>query len=215
MSRFDIRLMGGLLLLAAGTLLLLQNFEVLPFDLAWVWAILTGLGGAFFGYVLVRDRSNWWAIIPAVILLDLAVLIVLDTAWPALGDLWAGSFFLGGVGLAFWLVYLARREHWWAIIPAGVLTTLAVVAGLSDNLPGVDTGGLFFAGLGVTFAVVGLVPAAEGRRMRWPWIPAAALVVLGVLVATPFAQWINVLGPAALVVAGVIVLIRALRPRVS
>ena len=37
--------------------------------------------------------------------------------------------FLGTIGLSFWVIYLTRRDFWWAVIPGGALMTLALVAG--------------------------------------------------------------------------------------
>ena len=34
---------------------------------------------------------------------------------------WGGALFLGCIGIAFWVIYLADRARWWGIIPGGVL----------------------------------------------------------------------------------------------
>jgi hypothetical protein len=59
---------------------------------------------------------------------------------------------LGGIGLAFWPI--SRRQERWALIPAGVLTTLAVVTFLPDLVGTDSTPGIFFLGLALTFALV-------------------------------------------------------------
>jgi hypothetical protein len=217
LRRFDPRIVWGLFLLAAGVLTLLQNLGVLPTGASLLWAVLSGAGGLFFLYVYVSDRANWWALIPGAILSCIAAAVGLAVTGLELAERWAGPLILGGVGLAFWAVYLARREHWWAIIPGGVMATLAVVA-MTDTVfqrmdRRIETGGIFFIGLGLTFALVGLAPAPQ--RMRWAFIPALVLLVMGLLIFAAAEQWLGFLWPAALILAGLYLVLRTLRPRTS
>jgi hypothetical protein len=177
-----------------------------------------GGAGLFFLYVYLADRANWWALIPGIILLDLAVVVALSLTRLALLEDWAGPLVLGGIGLSFWAVYLARREHWWAIIPGGVLFTLAAVAGMDTVFQRmerrVDTGGVFFVGLGLTFALVGLLPIPRGR-MRWAFIPALVLVIMGLFIFAAAEQLLNYLWPVALILFGLYLVFRTFRPRPS
>lgn len=218
MRRFDLRIAWGVFLMAAGALALLQNFNILTGALNLLWAFLLGLAGVFFLYAYVSNRANWWALIPGIILLALTALVALGVTAPALAEAWGGPLFLGGIGLSFWAVYLANREHWWAIIPGGVLLTLAVVASMETVFQRteqrVETGGLFFVGLGLTFALVGLLPAPRGR-MRWAFIPALVLLLMGLLVFAAAEQLINYLWPVALILVGLYLVFRTFRPRPS
>ena len=207
MKWLKVHIIGGVLLIAAGILFLLQNFGVLAIG-AYVWPILFGSGGLVFLYVFLTSRANWWAIIPGLVLLSLAAVSVLDQFAPQVGENWGGAIFLGGIGLAFWMIYFVKREHWWAVIPGGVLFTLALVAGLSSVLAGVEVSGVFFLGLGLTFALLAFLPTPEGR-MKWPLIPAGVLLVLGLLIAAAATEIINYLWPAALILAGGYLLFRA------
>ena len=94
---------------------------------------------------------------------------------------WVGAMFLGMIGLAFWIVYLTNHDHWWAIIPGGVMLTLAAVSAVAPFAGGFATGGLFFLGMGLTFALVGVIPTPQGR-MTWAFIPAAVMGIMGLLV---------------------------------
>ncbi|MPN60513.1 hypothetical protein SDC9_208241 [bioreactor metagenome] len=76
------------------------------------------------------------------------------------------------------MVYILRREFWWAVIPAGVMFTLALVAWVAQY-NGFASGATFFLGLAATFAVLGLMPI--GRNEKWPWIPAGICAVFGTL----------------------------------
>jgi len=78
----------------------------------------------------------------------------------------------------------------------------------------VETGGIFFIGLGLTFALVGLLPAPRGR-MRWAFIPALVLLVMGLLIFAAAEQFINYLWPVALILVGLYLVFRTFRPRPS
>jgi hypothetical protein len=198
---------GGILLVAAGILLLLQALGLLAGGLDLLWVLLFGAGGAVFVYVFLVNRANWWAVIPGFVLLSLAALMAFDWLAPELGGDWEGALFLGGIGLAFWVVYLASRENWWAVIPGGVLLTLALVVGLSSGLEGVEVGGVFFLGLGLTFGLLSLVRTPEGR-MKWALIPAAVLLVMGLLITATATAVLKYVWPAALVLVGLYLIVR-------
>jgi hypothetical protein len=114
--------------------------------------------------------------------------------------------------LSFWAVYLNDRAHWWAIIPGGVLLTLATIAGLSDYVPGEQIGGILFLGLALTFGLVYLLPFGEARQ-RWAIYPAAVLLIMALLIMASVGQVINLLWPLALILAGLYIAYRTLRVR--
>jgi hypothetical protein len=209
MRRIDGRLIVGLLLIAAGLVYLLQNLGLITWGPV-VWAAAFLVGAVVFLAIFVRDRASWWAIIPGMTLLGLGGIMVLELVNPALEATWGGSLFLGAIGLSFLVIYLRDRSHWWAVIPGGVMATLALVAGL-DNLDlAFETGGIFFLGLGLTFLVVALLPA-NGENMRWAYFPAAALLAMGLLIGVGFERAINYLWPVALIVGGLFLLVQAAR----
>jgi len=200
------RVLWGSLLILAGILFLLQNIFAFEFgDL--FWTIILGLAGLFFLSVFISNRAQWWSLIPGVTLLSIALMILLSTLFPEVGELLSGSIVLGGIGLSFVLIYLTNREHWWTIIPAGVLLTLALVVGLESLISESDFISIFFVGLGITFAVVAILPTAEGK-MKWAWIPAGVLVLMGLLFSAFTGDSMAYLWPAALIVAGLYLIFR-------
>ncbi|HEU5327147.1 MAG: hypothetical protein ACTHMJ_12955 [Thermomicrobiales bacterium] len=187
MRRIDSRALWGTVLIIGGGVLLLLNTGVITFA-EWVWAgIFSIAGGVFLAYFLY-NRRQWGALLPASTLLGIGVVLGL----AALGGeyvQWGGSAFLALLGAGFAAVYFDRRERWWAIVPAGALFTLALVAAVGPTGQASLAGSLLFYGLALTFGVVYLVPAPQGRR-QWALFPAAACLLLGTLV-------LGTLGPAA------------------
>ena len=191
---------GGLLILA-GVLFLLDNLGLLTIgDL--IWAILLGLGGIAFLTVFITYRQNWWALIPGCTLVGVSITLFLDYFLPQVGSVASGLIILGSIGLAFLIIYLLNWENWWALIPAGVLFTLAVVAVLDEVYPQMDTGSVFFVGLGLTFAALAILPNPIGQ-MRWAFIPAVILIVIGIVIAAVQFPVLSVVFALALIVVGV------------
>jgi len=200
----------GSVLILAGIVFLLQNLGILPAGNLLI-AAGAGLVGVLFVGLFLGDRKQWWAIIPAIALIALAALMLMDIFFPGAAASWGGSFFLGVIGLSFLAVYITHREHWWALIPGGVMVTLAVVAGLGSNIEDdAITGGVFFLGLGMTFLLVAILPNPAGK-MTWAFIPAAVLVILGMSMVAFTANLIPYLVALIFIVVGALLLIRAVR----
>jgi len=200
-KRIDPAIFGGLVLILVGALYLLQTMGVLQDvgDVFW-GVIFLAAGGLFlFAYF----TGSWWAVIPGCVLAAIGVLILLPDSLEEFG----GAVFLGGIALAFWVVYFSStHERWWAIIPAGVLTTLAVVSFLPDMVGGVATGSFFFFGLAVTFLLVALL-----AKMSWAYYPALALVIVGLLVLLALGDIANYIWAVALVLGGGYLIYRSFR----
>jgi hypothetical protein len=210
MKRTDTGTIVGIALAGAGVLFLLLNLGLLAPVAPAIWVLLFALGGGAFLTVFWRDRAAWWALIPGFVLLSIGALIGLSEFAPAFDDTWGGSLVLGGIGLSFWAVYLTSRARWWAIIPGGVLLTLAALAGMSTRLAGQDLGWVFFLGLALTFGLVYLLPGAE-RRNTWAIYPAAGLLAMALLTMASMGPVINLIWPLALIVAGLYLAYRTLR----
>lgn len=201
-------IVGGILLISAGVIFLLNNLGMITLD----WEILIGplfvIGGLAFLIVFILNTNEWWALIPGLVLIALGIIIFMDANLSGGVDQFGGAIFLGFVGLAFLLIYVTHTDQWWAVIPGGTLLTLAGVT----LIPGeADTyvGAVFFLGMALTFALVYILPK-PGGRMKWALYPASILALVGVLVlfgATNLTQYIL---PLSLLIIGGFVLYRAL-----
>ncbi|MBN1249838.1 MAG: hypothetical protein JXC32_19405 [Anaerolineae bacterium] len=203
------RTLWGVLLVVLGLLFLLESLQILALGAAW--ALLFAAAGLVFGYTYLEDREAWWAIIPAMTLLSIAALIGVDTLLPEVGSLWGASIFLGGLSLSFWIIYFATRsEQWWALIPGGILLSLALSLAVEPFLADDVFAGLFMFGIAVTFALVYLLPNPEGR-MGWALIPAGVLTLVGVIILSVTTSYANLIWPVLLIVGGAYILARSLR----
>ena len=206
-TRFWLSIISGILLVAAGVIFLLGNLNILTLDWEVFIGPLFGLGGLVFLLVFVMNTKDWWALIPAFVLTAIGIIIFMDRTMPVVADQWSGAVFLGLLGLAFLIIYIFHREHWWAIIPGGVLLTLSGVTLVSDT----DfSGGLFFLGLAVTFGLIYFLPKPSGKS-KWALYPAAILLVLGIFVTLGEANVLNYFWPLALLIGGGYVLYRSLK----
>jgi hypothetical protein len=204
------RILWGIILIIGGILLLLDTFGYIHGG-SLFWTIVLALAGLLFVALYVTQHEHWWALIPGIIFLAIATTVGLNAFLPGFGDSSIqGTMILGGIGLSFLCVYLADRGNWWAIIPAGVMATLAIVAIPVVSDTALTSGGIFFLGLGITFALVALLPNSVGP-MRWAWIPAGILGVFGILLVISAENLINYIWPALLIIGGGALLVRAFR----
>ncbi len=203
MKRFDYRILIGAALILGGILMLLDKTGILKGAGSYFWAGVLAIAAGLFLFWFFSDRSKWWAAIPGFTLAGMAVSALLMDA-PG----WSGLATLGGIGVGFWAVYFRERSHWWAIIPGGVLLTLGLTSALTEAFNIIDTGGVFFVGLGITFLLVGLL-----ARMKWAYIPAAVLLLLGFFLGTPFVGALEYAWIGILMIAGIVLVISAARSK--
>jgi hypothetical protein len=79
-------------------------------------------------------------------------------------------------------------------------------------LLGFESGGIFLIGLGLTFGVLGFVPTEHGR-MRWAFIPAVVLILVGIFVTLAVYNLFAILWPLGLIAAGGMIIYFVIRTR--
>lgn len=97
--------------------------------------VLMAIALPFF-YVYLRDRRQWWALIPAYVMTAITVLILLP--FRMMPGEWVAAYVNFAVAAPFLYVYLRNRKHWWALIPAGITGAVGVaflVAGTAYLIP--------------------------------------------------------------------------------
>ena len=167
---------------------------------------------ATFGFVYATRRALWAAIVTYVMfVMGFMPLIAMSTR-PEL----AGIIMLFGIALPFFIIYFrAPDERFWAIIPAGILTTTSLLTAfvLLPGLPGPAyddriPNAILYAGIAITFAVVWL-----RHHKRW----ALLLTVLAAIMAVvnTFLGDLQQYWPVLVVLAGFYLLYSALRPKTA
>jgi hypothetical protein len=204
------QLVWALFLLAAGAFLLLKNNGVLRDlgDAIWggVFALM-GLG--FLAWFLV-DRRRHWRAIAGFPLLASGALFLLDWSGIGLGD-WQAALILLGLALGFWTALLTHDDNWWALIPAGALTLMAVLTGFQARLNEGAWLGVFFLGLGLVFGLLYLLRLGQ-QDTGWAGIPAAAFFLIGLVTLVSALKLTGVVAqwwPALLLAGGVVMLFLA------
>ncbi len=209
----DYRTIFGLLLILAGVLVGLQQFNLLQGS--WGDAVFVGLWAlaALYFYDMYRKNENqWWFGLLTLIFGSMALGSGLDLVLPGIGDAIGGAIFLGAIGLGFLLVYWRFHGNWWALIPAGVMFTLAIIA-IVDALPfemPFESGALLFLGIGITFLVLSRIQV-KGENLSWAIFPAVPLLLLGILIGFGTASSWNYVWPALIILFGVYFLVEAFR----
>jgi len=203
-------IIGGILLVALGTLLLLNNFKIIEFNFAMLIGPIIAVGGLVFLLVFIFDRKHWWALIPGCVLLGLGAAVLLGNLDGALADIWSPAIIFFGIGLSFWLIYINNNSNWWAIIPGGVLWSLALSSLLPQGL--LLSSSAFFLGIGLTFLLVWILPKPEGR-MKWALYPAGSLLLVGLITTFGAINWLKFIWPVALLIGGGFLLYLAIRKK--
>ncbi len=169
-------LVWGSLLIIFGVVGLVESFTDLS---TWAWvAILAATGLGIFG-IYLRDRSEWWPLIPAYALWAVAGLLALVELNVLDGEFLA-AYVLSAIALPFLVVYLQNRAQWWSLIPAYVLLAVAAMILLGETvlLPATFEATFVLTAIALPFLVVYL----RNRAQWWPLIPAYVLLSIAVMI---------------------------------
>lgn len=210
--RIRIRNTIGILLITIGGLLILQNLNIFSGDVEnIIWAVVFGVLGGFFISRYLARRENWGWLIPGVSLLGIGISNLVALI-PTIGDTYSEFIILFSIGFSLILIYLNDRIHWWALVPGGLLISLGIGSIVERFDPAwVDSGGVLFLGLGLTFLILFLLPTPYGR-LKWALIPALILLALGsVVVISENLAIGGFIGPAIIIIVGLLVLVNTIR----
>ena len=202
---------AGLILI--GGLFLLQTFGVISGVMPLLWAVLFATAGGIFFYVYWTNRQQWWTLIPGFALLGLGILIALAEYGPSSWDQIGAAIFLGSIGLGFLVVYFLNHDHWWAIIPGGVVLSVAIMIAVGAFVGEDDwIAAILFFGMTLTFVALAFLPSPTGR-MTWAFIPAVVLFLIGLIILGAATESMVYVLPIAIIAVGVYILVRALIKR--
>jgi hypothetical protein len=179
----------------------------------WVGALFLFMIALSFLLVYLNNRSRTWALLVAYIIGVLGIAPLMSTGGRDAA--YYGPIFLFAVALPFFILYFRSAQNWWAIIPAGSITVIAVIAALAiaglirNENEGGYANALLMGGLAATFAVIWL-------RHSKPWAKVVTIVLAALAVGSVFfATYSQILWPVAIILGGIYLLFTALRPRTA
>lgn len=177
----------------------------------WIGSAFLFLIALSFFVVYLSKRTNTWALLVAYIMGVLGIAPLMATG----GELAAyyGSVFMLAIALPFFVLYFRDSKNWWAVIPAGVMTTISILAGLAiagwirNEEQGGYANALLMGGLAATFAVVWLRNAKD-------WAKTVTIVLGALAVASIFfTSYTNIFWPLAIILTGGYLLFTSLQQK--
>jgi hypothetical protein len=197
---------GGVMLFLAITMLVVDSAGG-----EWVGVMFLLMFALAFLIVYLTNRVRTWALLVAYIF----GVISLAPMLAAIGDVagYFGAVIMFAIALPFFVVYFRTPENWWAIIPAGALSTIGVIvalaiAGVIDDAASAGFVNAFLmAGLAATFAVLWLQ-----HHRDWARIITLILAILAVA-SVFFFGYYEMFWPVAFICGGIYLLYLAFRPK--
>jgi hypothetical protein len=116
-------LIPAYVLCAIGLLVALLELEVLrdPFIAPFVLVVIA----LPFLLTFIRNRSQWWALIPTYVLLAVGLMVLLQDS-GAMDDDLVPPYVMFAIAIPFFVVFARNTKKWWALIPAGILTIIGI-----------------------------------------------------------------------------------------
>lgn len=148
--------------------------------------------------IYLRHQKQWWALIPAYVLLAIALMVGL-IGIRLLRNEAVATYVLWAIALPFLTVYLRDHKQWWALIPTYVLGTLGLMIGLIGV--GLLRSFLIPAYIMYVIAIPFFVVYARDQKQWWALIPAGIMTALGSAFMIASAAT-SMLVPAILILAG-------------
>lgn len=175
-------------------------------------ALLYSFALPFVVAYLTNTQNRKWALIPAYVFIVVGTIPWVSTR---VSGEWIGAMVMYAIALPFWVTFLTNSQRWWAVIPAGILTSIGITVWLigawsfSDHGLAVLSGGMNL-GIAATFFLVWLRRGTQ--PVEWAKIPAIAFLVFGLLTFT-FGVDFDLFWPVLLIAAGIMVVYFNLRPK--
>jgi hypothetical protein len=130
---------------AIAVLIAVEALDFLP-DVAISVYVLLAIACPFLA-VYLRNRSQWWWLIPAYTLAAVGGVVILAEA-VGVNDNLITAYVMFAIAAPFFVVYARNRSQWWALIPGGVMAAIGLGFLIAANAFAV-LGALALIGLGL------------------------------------------------------------------
>ena len=188
----------AVVLIGAGLLMFLSNFGLFGALPAFIWVCLLFALGALI-WTRLPERFPFWQRL--VIYIAVGIFAIISA------DAFAATVSLGFPAMAFAFVYLRNPRNWWAIIPAGVLTSVALLVTIETLFHRWDGTAFMMLGFAATFTLLYLLPKERGGQ-PWALYPAILWIVLTMMINDPVGDMPSWLLPVLLIGGGAFILWR-------
>jgi hypothetical protein len=197
-------IIGGALIMF-GILFLLNNFNIVDISVGAVFAGIFVLAGLIFLIVFLLDREQWWALIPGFVMMGVgATILVGDFAPHSAVDI-SGAVMLIFIALPFWIIYILKRDFWWALIPAGILSSIAFMTLIPGKYGDLDVA-IMFSGWAATFLLLYYL-----AKQKWALWPMLGLLAMAISFLAGAFDIFGYLWPIVIIGAGAYLIYRAMR----
>mgnify|MGYP000425955361 CR=1 FL=1 len=196
-------IIGGALILF-GVLFLLNNFNIVDISVSAVFAGIFVLAGLIFLIVFLMDHEQWWALIPGFVLMGVGATILVGEYLTVKGIDLAGAIMLLFIALPFWIIYIIRRDFWWALFPAGVMTSIALLTLVPGKYEDLGVSIMFF-GYAATFLLVYFL-----AKQKWAIWPTLGLAVMALAFLAGAFDIFGYIWPIAFIGGGAYLIYRAM-----
>jgi hypothetical protein len=123
-DRSDLTLLiPAYVLWAVAGLVALTTLDILPDEFIAMY-VLTAIALPFL-VVFVRDRAQWWALIPVYVLLAVGLMVGL-IASGILSELLIPAYVMFAVAIPFLVVFALNPKAWWPLIPGGIMAVIGL-----------------------------------------------------------------------------------------
>ncbi|MGB8253000.1 MAG: hypothetical protein WCF08_07265, partial [Anaerolineaceae bacterium] len=104
-----------------------------------------------------------------------------------------------------WIIYILKRDYWWALFPAGALTSIAIMTLIPAKSGDLGVSIMFFGWAG-TFLLVYFL-----ANQKWAIWPAIGLLAMAISFLAGAFDVFGYLWPIVIIGAGAYLIYRAMR----
>jgi hypothetical protein len=123
-------LIPAYVLAAVAVLVAMTQIDLL--DDLWIAPYVLAAIALPFVITYVRDRKQWWALIPAYVLLAIGLMVLL-TDGEFISDELVAPYVLFSIAIPFFVVFARNTKSWWALIPGGILAVIGLSFLIAQN----------------------------------------------------------------------------------
>jgi hypothetical protein len=123
-------LLAAYVLWTIAVLIAVEALDFLP-DVAISVYVLLVIACPFLA-VYLRNRSQWWWLIPAYVLAAVGGVVVLAEA-AGVGENLITAYVMFAIAAPFFVVYVRNRSQWWFLIPGGIMAAIGIGFLLAEN----------------------------------------------------------------------------------